>query len=92
MSYGQVTRKTPERALPSRNFHITPTGGGGKVFLYLSLFSPCFTCSSSELLGHLPGTVVWRSRPGLRHSYTKRSNGLDVSFPAPREFETTTSL
>ncbi|GFU03224.1 RNase H domain-containing protein [Trichonephila clavipes] len=31
---------------------------GGKVFLYLSLLSPCFSCSSSGLLGHFPATVV----------------------------------
>ncbi|GFV85830.1 uncharacterized protein TNCV_2004501 [Trichonephila clavipes] len=32
--------------------------GGGKVFLYLSLLSPCFSCSSSGLLGHFPATVI----------------------------------
>ncbi|GFY16450.1 RNase H domain-containing protein [Trichonephila clavipes] len=30
----------------------------GEVFLYLSLFSPCFSCSSSGQLGHFPATVV----------------------------------
>ncbi|GFV97540.1 hypothetical protein TNCV_2040481 [Trichonephila clavipes] len=27
------------------------------------LLSPCFSSSSSGLLGHFSGTVVWRSRP-----------------------------
>ncbi|GFW54548.1 uncharacterized protein TNCV_2232221 [Trichonephila clavipes] len=31
---------------------------GCKVFLYLPLLSPCFSCSSSGLLGHFPATVV----------------------------------
>ncbi|GFU24086.1 uncharacterized protein TNCV_2006821 [Trichonephila clavipes] len=32
---------------------------GVKSFsLYLSLLSPCFSCSSSGLLGHFPATVV----------------------------------
>ncbi|GFV67577.1 RNase H domain-containing protein [Trichonephila clavipes] len=31
---------------------------GGKVFLYLSLLSPCFSYLSSGLLGHFPATVV----------------------------------
>ncbi|GFX94213.1 RNase H domain-containing protein [Trichonephila clavipes] len=31
---------------------------GSKVFLYLSLLSPCFSCSSSGLLGHFPATLV----------------------------------
>ncbi|GFT02734.1 ZP domain-containing protein [Trichonephila clavipes] len=55
----------------------------GKVFRYLSVISPCFSCSSAGLLGHFPGTTVWRSRPGLWHSYAERSNGLGVGFPAP---------
>ncbi|GFX97228.1 transposable element Tc1 transposase [Trichonephila clavipes] len=36
------------------------------------------------VLRHFPGTVVWRSRPGLEHHFAERSNGLDEGFPAPR--------
>ncbi|GFU76626.1 transposable element Tcb1 transposase [Trichonephila clavipes] len=61
-----------------------------RLSLSLSVFSPCFSCVSSVLLGHFPGTVVLRSRPGLRHSFAERSNGLGIGFPAPRGFETTT--
>ncbi|GFX89944.1 hypothetical protein TNCV_1260311 [Trichonephila clavipes] len=61
-----------------------------RLSLSLSVFSPCFSCLSSELLGHFPGTVVLRSRPGLRHSFAERPNGLGVGFPAPRGFETAT--
>ncbi|GFW09476.1 hypothetical protein TNCV_3995831 [Trichonephila clavipes] len=38
---------------------------GGKVFLYLSLLSPCFSCSSSGQLGYFPATIVRRARPGV---------------------------
>ncbi|GFU80045.1 RNase H domain-containing protein [Trichonephila clavipes] len=42
-----------------RNGHLrSMTCAGGKVFLYMSLLSPCFSCSSSGLLGHFPTTVV----------------------------------
>ncbi|GFW32042.1 RNase H domain-containing protein [Trichonephila clavipes] len=62
-----------------------------KSFLYLSLLFPFFSCSSSGLLGHFPATVVRRERPGVRHYYAERSNGLGVDFPAPRGLETTTT-
>ncbi|GFW38180.1 hypothetical protein TNCV_3839081 [Trichonephila clavipes] len=38
---------------------------GDKVILYLSLLSPCFSCSSSGLLRHFPETVVRGARPGI---------------------------
>ncbi|GFU99752.1 hypothetical protein TNCV_49681 [Trichonephila clavipes] len=42
-----------------RSGHLrSMTCAGGKVFLYLVLLSPCFSCSSSGLLGHFPATVV----------------------------------
>ncbi|GFU42454.1 hypothetical protein TNCV_4555851 [Trichonephila clavipes] len=47
-----------------------------------SFTCPCFSCSSSGLLGHFPEAVVWRSRSGLRNSYAGGSNGLRVGFPA----------
>ncbi|GFX89029.1 hypothetical protein TNCV_2853291 [Trichonephila clavipes] len=38
---------------------------GVKSLFNQSLLSPCFSCSSSRLLGHFSGTVVWRPRPDM---------------------------
>ncbi|GFT17870.1 hypothetical protein TNCV_4910471 [Trichonephila clavipes] len=75
----ELTAKSPGLSVQCRSsrFHQTAlsrfrinhlpsmTCAGGKVLLYLSLPSPCFSCSSSGLLGYFPVTVVWRARPGV---------------------------
>ncbi|GFY13586.1 hypothetical protein TNCV_4959561 [Trichonephila clavipes] len=40
--------------------------------------------------GAFPWDSCLRSRPGVRHYYAEKSNGLGVGFPAPRGFGTTT--